>query len=623
MLLWGRPHTPRGWFSSVDHKDVGKRYLATAIAFLVIGGIEALLIRLQLARPNQAVLLPETYDQVFTLHGTTMIYWYAQPILSGFANYMIPVMSGSRDMAFPRLNAFTYWTFLLSGCFLYSSPFIGQAPHGGWFNYVPYTNGFYSPGLNIDFFSLSLLFLTVSTTAGAINFIVTILRLRAPGMSISKMPLFFYSTLTISMAIVLSLPALSAALIFLELDRRWGTHFYDSTRGGNVLLWQQLFWFFGHPWVYVVFLPATGIISMIIPTFSRRPIVGYSFVALSTVLTGLVGFGVWVHHMFATGMNQMSMSVFSAASMTISLFSAIQVFAWIATMWLGRVVLTTSMLYALGFIAAFVIGGLNGIVTAVIPFDWQLTDTYFVVSHLHYVLVGANMFPVFAGLYYWLPKITGRMMSEALGRFSFVLSFVGFNLVFFPMHLVGLLGMPRRIYTYPASTGWGSLNMLMTVGAFTLAAGVIVTLVNIWVSVRRGAYAGSDPWSAGTLEWEPSSPPPVYGTHHLPVVASRFPLWDPYDEHIDPGGERYLDRERVTITTTALDAEPWAVAKMPGESLMPVLLGLALTAVFTAVLFRAMWVTGAAIVICFLITGMWLWPKDEEKLAVRAQAQVA
>ena len=612
--LWERPHNVWGWFATVDHKEIGKRYLVTAFAFLLVGGIEALLIRTQLARPDAAVLTPEAYDQIFTMHGVTMIFWYASPILSGFANYLIPMMGGMRDMAYPRLNAFTYWTFLASGLLLYVSPLLGQAPHGGWFAYVPYTNAIYSPGLNMDFYALALLFLTISTTAGAINFITTILRLRAPGMTISRMPLFFYSTLTISGSIILSLPPLTAACMFLELDRRWGTHFFDVNQNGSVFLWQQLFWFFGHPWVYVIFLPATGMISMIVPTFARRPIVGYTFVALSTVLTGAVGFGVWVHHMFATGEPQMSMSFFSAASMTISIFSAVQVFAWIATIAGGAPVLTTSMLFAVGFLVVFVIGGLSGIVTAVIPFDWQLTDTYFVVSHLHYVLVGANMFPVFAAFYYWLPKITGRMLDERLGKWSFWTMFAGFNVVFFPMHIAGILGMPRRIYTYPAGLGWDSWNMAETIGAYVLAVGVLLSIVNFLRSLKVGAFASRNPWGAGTLEWESESPPEVYGSELVPAVASRFPLWDDFDEHVDPEHDRVLDEGRVAAVSTVLDANPIGVAKMAEDTMTPFCMAVALTTMFAAVLFKAMWIALAAVVVALVVAGVWLWPEPERAI---------
>jgi cytochrome c oxidase subunit I len=608
--LWDRPHTLHGWLATVDHKEIGERYLVTAFAFLVIGGIEAILIRTQLARSDQAVLSPEAYDQIFTMHGVTMIFWYASPILSGFANYLIPLMIGARDMALPRLNAFTYWTFLFSGGFLYVSPFLGQAPHGGWFAYVPYTNAVYSPGLNMDFYALALLFLTISTTAGAINFIITILRMRAPGMAISRMPLFLYSTLTVSWSIVFSLPALTAALAMLELDRRWGTHFFDVHQGGSVLLWQQLFWFFGHPWVYIIFLPATGMISMLLPVFARRPIVGYSYVALSTVLTGLVGFGVWVHHMFATGEPQMAMSFFSAASMTISIFSAVQVLAWVGTLATGTPVLTTAMLFALGFIALFVIGGLNGIVTAVIPFDWQLTDTYFVVAHLHYVLVGANVFPVFAAFYYWLPKITGRMLGERLGKWSFWVMFAGFNMTFFPMHIAGLLGMPRRVYTYPAGLGWSSWNLTATIGTYVLTAGILLSVINVLRS-RYGAHAGRNPWNADSLEWDTESPPAVYGSELIPAVATRHPLWDEFDEHEDPAHDRALDHERVTLMTSVLDAEPIALAKMPDDTATPLYLGLALSAMFAALLIKALWIALGAVAIALFTAGAWLWPEPE------------
>jgi heme/copper-type cytochrome/quinol oxidase subunit 1 len=576
LALWERPHTVWGWFATVDHKEIGLRYLVTAFAFLIIGGLEALAIRIQLARPEAAVLTPEQYDQIFTMHGVTMIFWYASPILSGFANYLIPLFSGARDMAYPRLNAFTFWTFLASGLFLYASPFVGQAPHAGWFAYVPYTLKEYSPGLNMDFFALALLFLTISTTA---------------------------------------LPPLTAALVFLELDRQWGTHFYDTARGGSAMLWQQLFWFFGHPWVYIIFLPATGMISMILPVFARRPIVGYTWVAFATVLTGVVGFGVWVHHMFATGMTQMAMSFFSAASMTISIFSAVQVLAWVATLWQGRPVLKTPMLFALGFLLVFVIGGLNGIVTAAIPFDWQLTDTYFVVSHLHYVLVGANMLPVFAAFYYWLPKMTGRMLDETLGQWSFWLIFVGLNVTFFPMQILGLLGMPRRIYTYPAITGWGNLNMLETIGAFVLAVGILVSIVNFFRSLRVGVPAGPNPWNADTMEWETESPPPVYGSERVPMIATRHPLWDDFDEEFDPDDDRVFDEGRVTVVTSPLDAVPISIAKMPDDTMTPFLMAVAMTVLFTALLLKSMGIALAAVVACLFVAAAWLWPEPERRVS--------
>ncbi|MCB1669642.1 MAG: cbb3-type cytochrome c oxidase subunit I, partial [Pseudomonadales bacterium] len=498
--LWETPSSLWGELATIDHKKIGKRYLVTAVMFLVIGGIEALLLRLQLSAADLDVLKPETYNQLFSMHGITMIFWYAAPILAGFGNYLVPLMLGARDMALPRLNAFSYWAFLFSGLFFYGGFLVGQMPEAGWFAYLPATGKDFSPDMGMEFYALGLIFLTVSTTAGAINFLLTIFRLRAPGMSIDRMPLFMYSTMTTSVLVVLALPALTAACLFLLLDRNWGTHFFNASQGGSPLLWQHVFWFFGHPWVYIVFLPATGMVSTILPVFCRRPIVGYTYVALATVLTGVVGFGVWVHHMFASGMDQLSMSIFSAASMTISIFSTVQVFAWLATLWGSWPVINTSMLFVLGFIASFILGGLNGVVTAAIPFDWQLTDTYFVVSHLHYVLVGANLFPVMAAFYYWLPKMTGRMMNETAGRWSFWTMFVGFNVAFFPMHLLGLAGMPRRIYVYSEAMGWGTLNLTVTIGAFLFAAGLAISLINFLYSSRRGAMAGLDPWHADTLE---------------------------------------------------------------------------------------------------------------------------
>ncbi|MGA7158755.1 MAG: cbb3-type cytochrome c oxidase subunit I [Acidobacteriaceae bacterium] len=607
--MWERPKGILGWIGSVDHKELGMRYLVTAFIFLMIGGVEALLLRLQLTRPNETFLKPEMYDQLFSMHGITMIFWYASPILTGFSVYLVPLMAGARDLAYPRLNSFTYWAYLFSGILVYIGPVIGQGPHAGWFSYMPYTNIIYSPSLGMDFYGLALIFLGISTTGAAINFIVTILRFRAPGMAISKMPLFLYSTLTISCTIIFAMPALTLACIFMELERRWGMHFFGVASGGNPLLWQQLFWFFGHPWVYVIFLPATGMISIIIPVFSRRPIVGYTYVALSTVLTGLVGFSVWLHHMFTVGMSDLVMSFFSAGSMMISIFTTVTVFAWVATVWKGRPVLTTSMMYALGSVALLVIGGLNGVVTGIIPVDWQLHNTYYVLAHIHYVLIGANVFPVFAGLYFWLPKMTGRMMNERLGKWSFWVMFLGFNVGFFPMHIIGLEGMPRRIYTYAAGLGWQPMNELITFGSFVFGMGILLGIINFFYSMRHGEIAGNNPWNADGLEWAISSPPPAYEIVHIPTVSTRSPLWDDYDEDADPGNDRVLSQARLTTTTTLLDAVPVSVATIPTGSLVPMFVALALFCFFLAMVLKLLWVCLAAVIVTFLLGCYWVWPR--------------
>ena len=613
--IWEEPPTLYGALATADHKKIGERYLVTAIVFLALGGVEALLLRVQLIRPENRFLTPEQYNQLFTMHGVTMIFWYAAPILSGFGNYLVPMFIGSRDMAYPRLNAFSYWTFLVSGLLLYVGPFLGDAPAGGWFAYVPLTTETFSPGRGIDLFAFALILLTISTTAGAINFIATIFRLRAPGMSLDRMPLFLWSTTTTSFVSVMSLPSLTAALGMLELDRLFGTHFFDTHAGGQTLLWQQLFWMFGHPWVYVIFLPATGMMSMILPVFCRRPIVGYVYVALSTVLTGLVGFGVWVHHMFATGLPQVSMGFFAAASMTISIFTTIQVFAWIGTLWTGRPVLKTPMLFALGFIFLLVIGGLSGVMTAVIPADWQFHDSYFVVAHIHFVLIGANLFPVMAGFYYWLPKMTGRMMDERLGRWSFWLMFVGMMSGFFTMHVSGLLGMPRRIFTFPADSGWEAANLVTTAGIGVFTCGFLVAVANFLWSRKHGALAGPNPWNADTLEWASTSPPPIYGFERIPTVAGRHPLWDDHVEEADPDDLRILDRGHETLATTTLDALDGFVARMPGDSILPLVTSVLLGGICGALAFHALWLALGCGVASIAAVAVWMWPTSPELIA--------
>jgi len=621
--LWEGPKNFYGFLATVDHKKLGIRYLITAFSLMIIGGVEALIMRIQLAEPQLRVLSPEAYNQMFSMHGITMIWWYASPILSGFGIFIIPLMCGARDLAFPRLNAFTYWTYLLSGILLYIAPLTGQAPHAGWFAYAPYTLTQYSPGLGMDYYVVSLILLTISTTGNAINFIITILRMRCPGMAISRMPLFLYSSLTVSVVILFSLPALSAAVIFLELDRRYGTHFYSIAGGGSTFLWQQLFWFFGHPWVYVIFLPATAIVSMIIPVFSRRPIVGYPWVAAATMLTGLVGFSVWLHHMFTTGMSDIAMSFFSAGSMTVSIFTTIQVFAWVATIWKGRPVGTTAMYYAVATIVLLVIGGLSGVYTGIIPVDWQAHNTYFVVAHIHYVLIGSNMFPVFAGFYYWAPKMTGRMMSEKLGKWSFWIMFIGFNVGFFPMHILGLMGMPRRIFTYQPGLGFAGINMTVTVGSFVLAIGILLSIINLLVSLRSGELAGNNPWNSDGLEWESSSPPPPYGSLHIPVVVSRNPLWDDFEEDEDPGNERVLDGGRLTPITTWLDAEPLSIATIPEDSIVPLWVSLAVFGFLQAMVVQLIWVAAGMLVAIVIFGFWWMWPRTRKEIVPQPEEEAA
>jgi cytochrome c oxidase subunit 1/cytochrome c oxidase subunit I+III len=602
--LWETPRTWAGWLATVDHKTLGKRYIYTALAFFVLGGLEASVMRAQLARPESRLLSPDAYNQLMTMHGVTMMFLFVQPVLSGFSFYLTPLMVGARELAFPRLNTFSYYAFLFAGVFIYASFAVGHPPNAGWFNYTPLSDGAYNPGLNIDFYTLGLLFLGISTTAGAFNSIVTILRLRAPGMSLDRMPLFLWSSLTVSFAVLFSMPSLTVALGFLELDRRWHFAFFDPARGGSTLLWQHLFWVFGHPWVYVVFLPATGMLSMIIPTFSRRPMTGHTFVALATVATGLIGFGVWVHHMFATGLPAIEMSFFGAASMLISIPSAVTIMAWLATMWHGRVVLATPMLFAIGFIVQFTIGGISGVMTAAIPFDWQVHDTYFVVAHLHYVLAGGTVFGLFAGIYYWAPKMYGRMPSERLGHLSFWLMFIGFNAAFFPMHVSGLLGMPRRVYTYSASSGLAGLNLLSTVGAYVLGLGILVAAWNLYRCRTRGAVAGDNPWGAASLEWLAASPPEDYNFARIPIVESRVPLWDGRFE----AGPAY-DEARLTPLTSPVDASLDEPVELPESNLWSVVIAIGMLVAFAALLCRIDWLAAAGFVVTLFSLARWMWPR--------------
>jgi cytochrome c oxidase subunit I+III len=594
---WHEPPGLGEWLGTVDHKRIGLRYFYTGMAFFVAGGVQSLLIRTQLAGPDLDVLSPEAFNQLFSMHGVTMMFLFAMPVLSGFGNYFVPLMIGARDMAFPRLNAFGYWVLLAAGTFLYSSFLFGRAPNNGWFNYVPLGGEQFTPGINIDFYALGLIFLGLSTTGGAINFIVTILKCRAPGMTLNRIPIFVWGEMAMSLQIVFALPALSLAGVLLVLDRSFGFHFYDAGAGGDPLLWQHLFWVFGHPEVYIVALPGFGIASAIIPTWVRRPIVGYTYIVIGELAVALIGFGVWVHHMFTVGLPNVTFSFISLASFMVAIPSAIQVFAWLATLVAGRPVLRTPLLFVLGFIFIFVVGGVTGVMFASVPFDQAVHDSYFVVAHMHYVLVGSAVFPIFGAIYHWGPKMTGRLLDERLGKWSFWLMFAGFNVAFFPQHVLGLLGMPRRVYTYDEGLGWDGYNLASTVGAFALGVGILVTGVNWFASRARGAPAGNDPWRGETLEWATSSPPRPYNFVTVPTVRAREPLWDQPDlvdgvQAPDQGG-RALTGGHVTLSTSLLDARPQAVVHMPHASVWPFLLAVALLVGFYALLLDA-WVVAVA-----------------------------
>ena len=519
------------WTVTVDHKRIGILYLLSASLFFLVGGFEALLMRIQLAQPDSKFLSPDMYNQIFTMHGTTMIFLVVMPLAAGFGNYLIPLMIGARDMAFPKLNALSYWTFLFGGVFMYSSFIFGGAPNDGWFSYAPLTEKLYSPTHGMDFWVMGILLLGFATTIGSINFIVTIIQLRAPGLTLTRLPLFVWTMTVTSFLAVFSLPSLTTAVLLLFLDRQLGAHFYNVAQGGSALLWQHLFWFFGHPEVYILILPAMGIVSEVIPVFSGKPLFGYPAVVFSAIAIGFLGFTVWAHHMFATGMPSSTLLFFAADSFLIGVPTGVKIFSWLATMWKGKLRFATPMLFAVGFVAMFLIGGLDGIHLAVVPVDWQITDTYYVVSHLHYVLFGGAIFGLFSGSYYWFPKITGRRLQEGLGKWHFWLMFIGMNLVFMPMHILGIEGMPRRVYTYGAGRGWEFWNFIETIGALIIAVSVLIFVVNLFASLRKGATDEADPWDGFTLEWKTASPPPVYNFAEIPSVRSRRPLWD--EKHAD------------------------------------------------------------------------------------------
>ena len=514
------------WLTTVDHKRIAALYLVTALFWLAVGGIEATIIRAQLALPNGNVVSAQVFNELFTMHGTTMIFLVVMPLSAAFFNLLIPLQIGARDVAFPRLNAFSYWVYLFGSIFMNVSWFIGSAPDGGWFGYTPLTTLAYSKNLNIDFWVLGLQILGVSSLAAAFNFITTIVNMRARGMYFMRMPIFTWMAFIVQFLLVLAFPVITIALVFLQFDRFFGTNFYEIAQGGDPLLWQHLFWIFGHPEVYILILPAFGLVSEIIPTFSRKPLFGYPVMVYSGMLIAFLGFGVWAHHMFAVGMGPIADTVFGVTTMLIAIPTGVKIFNWIFTMWGGDLRFTTAMKFAITLVALFTVGGISGVMHASPPADLQQTDTYFIVAHFHYVLVAGSLMGLFGGVYYYYPKFTGRLLDETLGSWHFWLFFIGVNLTFFPMHFSGLYGMPRRIYRYDAGQGWEMFNLLSSIGVIFQFAGIGVGFWNFVRSLRRGAIATSDPWGAPTLEWSIPSPPPDYNFAHIPTVTSRYPLWD-------------------------------------------------------------------------------------------------
>jgi len=595
-----------GWLTSTNHKSIAKRYIVTAIIFFILGGLEAGMMRLQLSRPENHFVGPDLYNQIFTMHGSTMMFLFAVPVMEAVGLYLVPLMIGTRNVAFPRMNALGYWMYLIGGVLLYVAFFMNTGPDAGWFAYVPLAGPQYSPGKRMDIWAQMITFTEIAALIGAVEIVTTIFKQRAPGMSLNRMPLFVWAELITSFMIIFALPAIVVSSTMLAADRLVDTHFFNPAEGGDAILWQHLFWFFGHPEVYIIFIPALGMVSSVVEAFTQRRIFGYPAMILSMVSTAFLGFGLWVHHMFATPLPQLGQSFFTAASAAISIPSGVQIFCWIATIWGGRPRFATPFKFIIGFFFLFIIGGLTGVMVASIPYDLQVHDTFFVVAHFHYVLIGGAVFPLWAGFYYWFPKLSGRMLSERAGSWNFWLFFIGMNITFFPMHILGLLGMPRRVYTYLPEMGWGGLNALASFGAVFIVASVCVFLFNVWNSLRRGVPAGDNPWNAPTLEWATTSPPPSYGHLYIPVVEGRDPLWDAAPGELAVVTGLRTDRHEGLITSI-MDAIPERRYEFKEPTILPLLLAVFGGGTIIIAIFSPWGVTVGAIT-SFIILAGWFWP---------------
>ncbi len=617
--LWADPKGLWGQLTAVQNDNIGVRLLLTGFFFLLLGGsFDSLVMRAQLAFPEQNLISPQLYNELFTNHGTVTMFLVILPIFEGFAILLLPLMLGTREMPFPRLGAFAYWTFLFGGLLYYSATFFQLVPDAGWFAYTPLSTLEFSPDAAMDFWILGLGVAEIGAIAAAIEIIIGVCKMRAPGMTFSRLPLFAWAMLITSFMILFGFTPLIIGDLLLELDRGFDARFFDVASGGSSLLWQHLFWIFGHPEVYIQFLPATGVVSMIVPAFTRHRIVGYTWLVSAMVGIAFLSFALWAHHMFATGISPLILGFFAAASMAIAIPAGVQVFAWLATIWSGRIVWKTPMLFVVGFLLIFVIGGITGVMTAAVPFDLQIHDTYFVVGHLHYVLIGGVAFPIFAGVYYWWPKFTGKMLSERLGRWNAGLLFVGVNVAFWPMHRLGLLGMPRRVYTYEADQGWDLLNLISTIGVLIVFAGIGVFILNLILSWRGGEEAGNNPWGADSLEWATASPPVEHGWSIVPIVRSRHPLWE--QEELERGNER-LERFvhalaewplkwRAAVVVGTADARPQEVFRVANPSIWPLVAGVGVVLIFLAELVKMRWGAAVGALIIVVAAIAWNWPSE-------------